>query len=298
MKKRNRKDIYWKGCPEELRLMCQAELLSREQYCTKPVIKYLIDHIYECDTFMTGVTVYDVIHWIDRGMETCLFPLELYYKEWIENIEDIRTILNRSEELLRRIAPEDLDESYRLTYDDLIGTCIVEYAQKLDVYFSILYMFTEEWENLQDSLNNLLLDTERNIKSMIFYDDCEKFVSCDDWAEDYHYTGTEKWEPINWIYKECIPCEKAIKLYGKVYEQYTLFLNDLNNSLKSKACEHLCIKAENRLMKLCDFILTEIDDEIEFSEGDEKELSADKNFYVTILNNSLERYNEYNDIKQ
>ena len=36
---------YWKNFPEELKLMCLAEVRGTGHYCTAPVLKCLADHM-------------------------------------------------------------------------------------------------------------------------------------------------------------------------------------------------------------------------------------------------------------
>lgn len=164
MKKKNHRGKYWKGIPEELKLMCLAEVRGTGHYCTRPVLKYLLDHMNECDTYIFGTMPYEVIRWIDTAVEMCLFPLEQHEKDWTESLEDIRQVLYRSEELLKRVAPADYREGYRTSYDNRYECNVIEYAQKLDVYFCVLYMFSEKWDKLQERLKLLLTDTEQNVR--------------------------------------------------------------------------------------------------------------------------------------
>lgn len=282
---------YWKGIPEELKLMCLAEVRGTGHYCTRPVIKYLLDHMDYCDSYIFGTTTYEVIQWIDTAVEMCLFPLEQHDAIWIENLTDIQKILYRSEELLKKIAPADYREGCRTSYDHRYKFNIIEYAQKLDVYFCVLHMFAEEWDRLQERLKLLLADTEQNVRHMLSDKDAEKYAAWDDWAE-YHYAGTDAWEPINWLCREFLPGGNARKLFARSYQEYAIYLVELENSReRSAALTHLRTNAENRLKHICDLILDEICDEKENAAEDDKRLLADEAEFEEMLRLSDDRSN-------
>lgn len=289
MKKKNHRGKYWKGIPEELKLMCLAEVRGTGHYCTRPVLKYLLDHMNECDTYVFGTMPYEVIRWIDTAVEMCLFPLEQHEKDWTESLEDIRQVLYRSEELLKRVAPADYREGYRTSYDNRYECNVIEYAQKLDVYFCVLYMFSEEWDKLQERLKLLLTDTEQNVRHMLSDKDAEKYAAWDDWAE-YHYAGTDVWEPINWLCREFLPGGNARKLFARTYQEYATYLADLEKSYgHSAALMHLRTNAERRLKHICDLILDEICDEKEDAVEDDKQLLADEAEFEEMLQLSDDR---------
>ena len=244
---RTHKNSFWKGIPDELRFMCLAEVRGTGHYCTEPILRFLSDHMYDCDSFIFGATPYDVIRWIDTAVEMCLFPLEWHEDDWIKHKKVIRMVLERFEVLLQKVAPADYKEGYRTSYNSRHGISIVEYAQKLNVYFSVLYMYTEEWEKLRERLNQLLISTENNVRHMLSYEEAEEYASMDDWAE-FHYIGTDMWEPLNWLYRETLPFGNARKLFEKTYEAYVAFLEDLEKGEHlSEACSRLRVKAEERL---------------------------------------------------
>ncbi len=245
--KRTHKNSFWKGVPDELRFMCLAEVRGTGHYCTEPILRFLSDHMYDCDSFIFGATPYDVIRWIDIAVEMCLFPLEWHEDDWIKHKKVIRMVLERFEELLQRVAPVDYKEGYRTSYNSRHSISIVEYAQKLNVYFSVLYMYTEEWEKLQERLDQLLVNTENNVRHMLSFEKEEEYSSVDDWAE-FHYIGTDVWEPLNWLYRESIPFGNARKLFAKTYEAYVAFLEDLERrGQPSNACSHIRARAAERL---------------------------------------------------
>lgn len=253
------KSNYWKGIPDELHFMCLEEMKSSRHSYSKRVLNYLKEHMNDCESFIFGTTPYDVIHWIDVALEICLFPLEQREDIWINNTDDICQILIRSEELLKRVAPADYKEGYRVPGDSLYEFNTIEYSQKLDVYFSVLYMFSEEWDKLRERLEQLRIDTEQNVIHMVSFEDAEKYASWDDWAE-YHYAGTDSWEPLNWIYREFIPGGNATKIYTEVFKKYVLFLNrEYENPKKAGAFLHLKTNAEKRLDNLNDLIQDEIE---------------------------------------
>ncbi len=288
MNKKERNN-YWKGIPEELKYMCLAEVHGTGNYCTRPVIKYLLDHMYDCDTYVFEATPYEIIRCIDIGIETCLFPLEQHDKDWTESLGSIEKILYRSEELIEKIAPADYRGGYRTTYDSRYEYNIIEYAQKLDLYFCVLHMFSKEWNKLQDRLKWLLAYTKQNVGNMINSENAEKYASWDDWAE-FHFPGTDVWEPINWLYREAIPNGNARKLFARTYQKYAIYLAELENSReRSAALTHLRTNAEKRLKHICEVILDEIAEEKETLKGDDEQLLADEVEFEKMLRLSEDR---------
>ena len=99
MKKKKGDKKYWKGVPDELRFMCLAEIHSvGGHYCIQPILKYIADHMHDCDSDGSGTTPFDVVRWIDIVFETCMFPLEYREPNWRSFEKEISQILNRSEE--------------------------------------------------------------------------------------------------------------------------------------------------------------------------------------------------------
>ena len=290
MKKNSYKTNQWKNFPEELKLMCLAEVRGTGHYCTAPVLKCLIDHMNECDSYIFGITPYDVIRWIDTAVEMCLFPLEWHEKDWIANTEDIQKVLDRSEELLLKVAPADYKEGHRTLYDSRHEVSVIEYIQRLDVYFCVLYMFTGEWQKLKDRLDQQLLpETERNVRYMLCSENAEEYAEMDDWTE-FHYPGTDGWEPINWLCREFIPHGNARKIFAQSYEKYVMFLNGLDKDERhDNALSHLIANAEKRLRDTCTMILDEIEDCLEDTEGSEQSLTADRALYESMIQKSEER---------
>ena len=114
MKKKKSNKKLWKGVPDELRFMCLADIHSVGQhYCTESILKYVIDHMHDCDSTISGTTPFDVIRWVDIVFESCMFPLEFHEASWRSFISELSQILNRSEELLRRVGPSDYNTGFR-----------------------------------------------------------------------------------------------------------------------------------------------------------------------------------------
>ena len=258
MKMKKGKTKFWKGVPDELRYMCLANIRSSaKSYCIAPALEYLGDHLLDCDYYVFGTTPYDIIKWIDIVFETCLFPLEVHEEVWRANSDAIWRILNRSEELLNKYAPSDYKQGCRTSFENIQEFNAVEYAQKLNVYFCVLFMITEDWKRLFPYLENVVSDSERNVDNMILYEDAMKYVNSDDWAE-YHYVGVDKWEPINWLYRESLPNDKAQKMYAQAYEEYAIFLFEkCSTDADSQAQIGLHRKAEERLLRLCNYFVDE-----------------------------------------
>lgn len=258
MKMKKNKNKYWKGVPDELRYMCLANIRgSGEGYCTDSVIKYLVDHMLHCDSYIWGITASDIIRWIDIVIESCFFPLEVHEKDWKRNSEDIWRLLNKSEELLKRVAPPDYKDGCRTLADDAYSFNVIAYAQKLDVYLSVLFMFTEDWKRLEPRLAMLREDTERNVRNILTYYDNLDFATYDDWS-DLHFPGMDKWEPINWLYRECLPSYTSGKYYVLAYEEYAIYLQELAESYEqSQAAGLFHTHAEERLRNECSFLIDE-----------------------------------------
>ena len=233
MKKRTSGKEYWQGVPDELRFMCLAEMHGFGQhYCIRPILQFVIDHMYDCDSSISGRTPLDIIRWADIVFESCMFPLEFHEASWRSFGEEILQILNRSEELLRQVGPSDNHTGRKTADDGGQPTKIMRLEQKLDVYFSVLYMYTEDWSRLQQRLEMLRAEIQRNVQHLLSSLDAMRFAMQDDWAE-YHYPGVDNWEPLNWLTREYIPGGKARKLLAQVFERYVLFLNEQSRNMNS-----------------------------------------------------------------
>lgn len=266
MKKKN-KNPFWKGVPEQLRYMCLADLCgSYDCYCTKAILKYLLDHMDDYGSFIHDVTPYDVIRWIDKVFETSFFPLEQHEDDWINHKDEIAQLLNKSEELLRKYAPSDYMDGYITTDDDMVKEDIVGWAQKLNIYFSVLYMYSEDWDKLRKRLNRILEDTKKNIHNVLIFCQAEIYETTSDNTE-YHYWGMDRIEPIYWLSKEYLPQGMPTELYTDILEKYALYLYDIKKSMPS-VCSKLHKKAEVRLRRMCESVLDTIYDREELDDED------------------------------
>lgn len=294
MKKNNRIDVYWKGVPQGLRYMCLAtQFNGGDPYCTQAVIHYLIDHMEDCDRFLNGTTPYDIILQIDRALETCLFPICIHESDWVEYTDDIEKILCLSEDLVRKIGPRDYKEGYLIPHSRNKTMKIIELSQKLDVYFSVLYMFKRDYEKLKEKLDLVLGDTERNIVSMLSYEDAEDYAYEDDWMND-HYPGYDVWEPINWLIHESISDDNARMMLARAYEGYAVFLDgEKVKPLDKCARLHIRKKVEKRLQDLCDLIVDGIEDTFQtktaLPEGVFRRLTEEKTEFDGMIERSFQR---------
>ena len=250
---------YWENIPEEFQYMCLTQSRRDRPYCTEPIIQWVLDHMGDCDRYVTGFTPYDVIRWIDIAIDRCLFPVNECEETWLKYRKEIAVILNRAEELLLRVAPADFKTSIvspKDDHEDLGKFSIIAFAQRLNVYFSLLFMYTEEWGKLSKQLNEVLDDTERNLSHLLTQDDADTSASLIAIVE-LPFTGTNAWEPIGGLIKDHIPSGRASELFARTYEQYVLFLNNLDRtSLNQEACDILCANAEKRLDKFRSSILS------------------------------------------
>lgn len=281
---------YWNGVSDELRKMCLSQMHGNtSRFNTYSIVKYLIKHMYDCDYIILGCSIDDVIHNIDVAIESCLFPIELHEKDWMELTEDIEMILCRSEELLQRIAPKDYNKGFLTPEDSVSVTYYVEFSQKLNVYYSVLYMFKEEWQLFRKRLNMLLINTEQNVSQLLSLEEAEKYASEDDWAE-YHYLGIDKWQPLKWLGREYLHSGIARRNYAQIFECYVIYLFNIKRSmLVNKAWLHLYAKAEIQLREICESILEEIDDYLNDSDNSSQSFSAEAEQYERMMRDSEER---------
>ncbi len=299
-KKNYRKKDPWKGIPEELKLMCLVELRGADRgYCTLPALRFLIDNMYNYESFYFNVTPYDVLKWINVVIESCLFPLEQYEEEWVEYKEEIMKVLQHADSLLQKYAPSDYSTGHRVEYDDDVEINIIEIKQKLNVYFCVWYMYMEDWNKLESRLEDLLCDTKHNVQYMLICSDAEQLAAADDWS-CYHYSGvSDKWEIINWLMKEFLPLGKASWIFARVYETYTAYLSDIHLQEKSKTSRHMLLRAEKYLNRLCEYILDEIDDYLaDYLNEDEDEPDESDEEYNDLIAAKEEFEKKYGESQQ
>ena len=253
---------YWEDVPDELRAMILADCRGcsgcGEYHSSKPIIDFLTAHMKDCDTtiqFQHGATPYNVLRWIDIGMES-LFPVEFHSIDWVDYREEIETILKREETLLQKYAPADYGTGYRRPEDRRLKTDIVGIAQRLNVYFCALYsasekMTPEDMKAFQEKLKRVFSDTSNNVYHLLVHKDAYELATENDWAEEFHYPGTDDWETLEWIAKEAVSDDAMIEI-AKCYEDYATLLYTWTNIMtSSEACIHLHNKAERILVKLC-----------------------------------------------
>lgn len=286
MGKKKVKNKYWKSIPKELRYMCSAEVRGCSHYYIGAILKYLINNMFSCDTFISGVSPYEVITWIDTVFERVFFPLEHRQEDWEAHKEEIRYVLNRSEELLLKIAPKDLENGHRTCSDKRYK--IIDYAQRLTLYFGVLYMFTGEEKELQGRLKQLRLYSEQNVRYMLSHKKADEYAGWDDWGE-YHYTGMHEWQIVNWLCLEWLPNVAAKKQFAQEYERYVLFLHELKDEVSSKACVRLWGMAEEHLKGIYNEILDELYDRLEDETDDRQFLKKDIGHFEKMLNESMQR---------
>ncbi|MBP3817286.1 MAG: hypothetical protein J6H31_03205 [Butyrivibrio sp.] len=280
IKKNNLQEI-----PHELYDLLRANVHGSGHNNTVSILKYLMNHMSECDSYIFDTIQYDVIHWIDEAMMKCLFPLELKAEEWIAESNYIHKILKRSEELLEKVAPKDFKEGYITHIKQHYTKNIIEYAQRLNVYFCALYMFTGDYDNLQKWLDQLLVYTENNISHLISDETESRLIHGEDWSK-IQFEGTYKWEPLNIFCCHPLPDNKSRELVSYVYENYVLFLYKLSKGRGnySQICKCLYEKAEKCLYDLCYQILEEINRCIqENGEYTDEMLINEKEEFETML---------------
>ena len=291
MGKKKRHD-YWKGFPDDLKFMLLAHARGFGSYCIRPVILWLKDHLEYCDSFMYDTNIYDVLRWIFEAFDMCLFPLEQAEKEWDAYKEDISLILERADELLKRIAPKDIEYGFRTQYDHNRYFNMVGSSQKLNIYFSVLYMYTGETEKLKKRLDLVIQDSIRNVKEMLNAENAMQLACMEDSSHGFHFPGGDAYETINWLTKEFLPNYEARKALADCYGAYLLFLKEYKPVKNQEALDHLQCIAEKNLLHLCDFVLEEIDDLIEYMGEPEDKYKEEIERYESIL-----KALEYGDLK-
>ena len=252
MKKTKNKFGYWAGIPDELRYLC----LAHSRYSAKAILGYLLDHMTDCDLFLLKTTPQEVVRQIDVGVEA-LFPLEFHELDWRENRGEILQLLTRSEQLLQKVAPADYKSGYWTFEPCRPQNDTIALAQRLNVYFCTLYMFTEEEQALRERLEFVLSDTERNVRHMLRDQEADKYAAQDDWAE-FHYPGLiiDALEPLRWLSREELPSENAQMILAEYCEKYAMFLYEMKSGMpRSWTSAHLHTCAEKRLAALCQQLL-------------------------------------------
>ena len=286
---------YWEGVPDELKSLILADCRGcpgcGEYHSSKPIIDYLTAHMNDCDSIRYGVTPFDVLRWIDIGIEA-LFPLAFHAEDWVNCHDEILAILTHAEELLEKHAPGDYKSGFRRPEDCERKTDIIGFSQKLNVYYCALFSFTEEAKLLQERLECALFDTSINVFNLLKHEDAEKLATEDDWAE-LHYPGTDAWEPLTWLARESLPSKTARREIVKYFEKYAIDLYTWRSyQSPSKACAHLHNKAEKRLIELCKEIIEEIEEEEEDMEEENgfwSSLQMEKVGYEMMIKKSLDR---------
>lgn len=278
------KSTFWSGFPEELKLLIQAEDFDYDDSYAASVINWLLMHIIDNNSHTYKASPYDIIRWIDTSIEMCLFPVESHHDTWDYKNVKIRKLLDKSEELIKGIALSDYKSG--LSTNKGFKSGIVEFSQKLDVYYCFLYAFNNDFKKLQDRLGRLLADTEQNVKHLLSFENAYDLAKDSDDEEEYHYVGMDSWEPLNWLCKEYFPGGPAKRFLIKTYELYALYLFRLKDS--SDACRFLREKAESRLRELIYQAIDEIDDELDYSR-DNLMLVAEQEALELMLENSEKR---------
>ena len=282
---------YWDGLPPDLRHMCIAELNSmNHHYATGPALKSLISHIYECDSFVFDTTPFDVIKWIDTVFECCLFPLKAHHDDWVKYREEILMIMNRSSQLMEWVAPPNYKEGYVSAEKSPGQRSFVEYWQKLNVYYCVFYMISNNPEALENRLEELLKSTELNVKHLLTEENAWIYVMQDDWTND-HDLLSDMYEPLNWLCREEIPYGIPMRMYAETQNRYCIFLDGLEAPRYSagKVLRQLQENAETRLTWLCDEILDELEESLSYDQSPDPELIGIKDHFETIIMGSMSR---------
>ena len=290
MKKNKKMNILWQGVPDQLRYLCLADFNETlDFYATKGIIDYLLDHMDDYDSFIYDITPYDVINWIDKVFVNHFYPTELHENEWISYSKEIEEILLKSEELIQKYGPSDYVTGYIIPYDKNKKIDIIGYAQRLNIYFSTLYMYTDAPQKLDNRLSKLFEDTKLNVTHMVFLNEAGNYIKQKEWS-GFHISERDRIEPLLFLSQEYIPAGFPRMLYADILEEYALFLDDmLDTSKHSDIYSVLHNNAEELLIKKCDEVLDDIYDELENSNEDNEILLTQNKRYETMYNSSKER---------
>lgn len=272
MKTNEHKNNYWDDIPYALRYLCLAQYYNSDPCCTRAVLNYLNDHMDRGSSY--SATPYESLVYIVKAVESCLFPLDCHDTEWLSFIDDIAKVFYGAESMLAQIAPSNIKQS-SITPEHYSEMNLIEIFQKLeDVYFSVLYMYTKDFDKLKERLNALLNDSEQNVKSLLGSSDAKQYIEYDD-IEDCHYPGKDVWQPINWVAKEFIPGYQAKVLFVQYYEKYVLFLKNQSERMSNNdAASHMYCTADKLLMNMYGSVMDDIKDTSEDSmEEDAREVN-------------------------
>ncbi len=251
----------WDGIPVELRILCQLEYTynDREGMCVEPMLNFLLAHMNDCDDPSKGVTPYDVIYWIDTGIDFCLFPVFSYEYFWLNNSDKILSLLKRSERLIMKSDPQVLENCTKLNENEFYKPALAVLSQKLDVYFAVCYAFRKEWDLFDEKCEALFEATKRNIKALLSLKDCVRIIS-EIHGFEFRFPGEEPWEPLMWICDECIIDIDLIHILIPYCELYVDYLQELSSD-NEYAVEQLRNYAEISLRDLYEMLELLLDDE-------------------------------------
>ena len=226
------------------------------------------------------------------SMDYFMFPISIYSKNW-KNIEDvISVLLDRYEKLLITIAPKDYKSMHKTgpifdSTDDIISS-----THKLDIYYCVFYMFTENWERLKERLTQLVNDTKQNAKYMLACDDPEKYYEIYKTSE-YYDVFYSYWEPLCWLGNESLPNTNSVKLFIDALEQYIWFLYDYQADECHKELKWKMItNSEEMLRYHCKRIVEQIEFESNNLSIEKPDFCEAAEIYNKKISVSLERQNE------
>ena len=162
-------------------------------------------------------------------------------------------------------------------------------------------MMNEDWDNLKKYLDMIVVDSQRNIKNLIYLDavDAEKYVEMEpDWNKS-HNERIDLWEPIYWLGREYLPWGIPRKLYVDSLEKYALLFSSITGKIaSSETYLKLQRKAEIRLQMKCESLLQDIEDMLTEPDTDEKILLIEKEKYESMYEKSRKRLQKNNKVKK
>jgi len=162
---------------------------------------------------------------------------------------------------------------------------MVEFSQRLNIFYATLFMYTKEWDNLNACLKLILKNTALNVGYLLEHDE---FADClnEEGKLSFHYPGSDKYITLDWFAKEFLPNYESTKMIADAYGKYLVYLQEKDRSVYSdKVLDLLTASAEKEFIRLCDSVLEQIDDSIEYGGEPEEIYKDDKDRFSRMLQN-------------
>ncbi len=247
---------YWKGIPKQLKYLIKAEECSDDFYCLEAILKYLTDHMYDCDSCMNNTSPYEVIRWINKVMDSCFMPVEFSDKLWLRHSRVIAPILNRAADLIQKYAPADYNTCAFLACSDTSPN-MAYYYQKINCYICILNMYTGDIGKVKESLQLVLEDSERNVMHICNTHLANPYLEVKGQFGGGSYYYWDDFEPIYIVPRDGLISYEIRKIYTEYLERYVQFYANMEKDYPNLTESWRALRevAEDILQDIKDMIL-------------------------------------------